>query len=110
MPYGLIERHSLHLIAPRASCFSDQIVNICQSSSQPIEEELESFHFQKALKIHSLFWQNVANGLSRHVVAFQHYYKAVKGRREYDGLLPDLGSIAEKRGGPFPLHTLLSST
>ena len=36
--------------------------------------------------------------------------KLLKGRREYDGLLPDLGSIAEKRGGPFPLHTLLSST
>ena len=52
----------------------------------------------------------MANGLSRHVVAFQHYYKAVKGRREYDGLLPDLGSIAEKKRGPFPLHTLLSST
>ena len=42
--------------------------------------------------------------------SIQHYYKAVKGRGEYDGLLPDLGSIAEKRGGPFPLHTLLSST
>ena len=32
--------------------------------------------------------------------SIQHYYQAVKGgRREYDGLLPDLGSIAEKKRG-----------